>query len=89
MKINVNTGKRTPQMRIVSFILALIMVFVGLPYVGVNAAVGDILHAVRIILKTGYPCSFLGPGQFYSIGFLQFLSVAPGLHGDGDGISVF
>ena len=36
MKINVNTGKRTPQMRIVSFILALIMVFVGLPYVGVD-----------------------------------------------------
>ena len=54
-----------------------------------DAAVGDILHAVRIILKTGYPCSFLGPGQFYSIGFLQFLSVAPGFHGDGDGISVF
>ena len=32
----------TPKMRIISFVLAFVMVFVGLPYVGVNAAEGDI-----------------------------------------------
>ena len=52
MKINVNTGKRTLKMRIVSFILALIMVFVGLPYVGVNAAAGDITQQGAISSTT-------------------------------------
>ena len=42
----------TPKMRIISFVLAFVMVFVGLPYVGVNAAAGDITQQGAISSTT-------------------------------------
>ena len=51
MEIRIKTHI-TPKMRIISFVLAFVMVFVGLPYVGVNAAAGDITQQGAISAST-------------------------------------